>query len=166
MKKFTFLIILTFVCIGCSDKRKLNKYSTVQAIEEISKTIVNTWNEGNYEGFMAALDEEIVLLPQNAPPVEGYIAVSELYKNSFGAFNFEVNETIKEIKVFGDWAYEYVFWNGSMNPKDGSTPIKFNNKVICIYKKQEDTSWKMYRCMYSSNDVPEELHIPDTSVNL
>lgn len=150
MKKIIFLFLLIFVCMACTDKSKLNKNSSVQAIEEISKTVVNTWNEGNYEGFMATLDEEIVLLPQNAPPVEGYAAVSELYKNSFAAFNFEVNETIKEIKVFGDWAYEYVFWTGSMNPKDGKTPIKFNNKVIGIYKKQEDSSWKMYRCMYSA----------------
>ena len=95
MKKFTLLLILIFVLIGCSDKVKLNKNTAVQAIEEVSTTVVKAWNEGNYEGFMASLDAEIVLLPQNAPPIEGFAAVSELYKNSFATFNFEVNETIK-----------------------------------------------------------------------
>ena len=53
--------------------------------------------------------------------------------------------------VFGDYAYSMEIWKGSMNPKDGSTPIVFDNTDMSIYKRQADNTWKIWRAMYNSN---------------
>ena len=127
----------------------------------MSNKVVKAWNEGDYEGFMTFFDDSAILLPQNAPSIIGVQSIASLYSNSFETFTLKVNNTIDEIYASGDYAYEIGAWVGSMNPKDGSTPIEFNNKVLCFCKRQVDGSWKGYRWMYNTNDVPEELHLPE-----
>lgn len=38
-----------------------------------------------------------------------------------------------------------------MIPKDGSSPIVFDNIEMSIYKRQADNTWKIWRAMYNSN---------------
>ena len=38
-----------------------------------------------------------------------------------------------------------------MIPKDGSSPIVFDNTEMSIYKRQADNTWKIWRAMYNSN---------------
>ena len=169
MNKYSISLIMLglLVAFSCQEKINIAKENEeaikadIQAIRNVSMAVVKTWNEGDYEGFMKFFDDDAILLPQNVPSVKGIQAVSSLYRNSFNNLTFKVSDTIEETQVFGDYAYELGNWTGSMNPKDGSTPITFNNKVICIYKRQADRSWKIYRWMYSSNEVPEELHISE-----
>jgi ketosteroid isomerase-like protein len=163
MKTFeiSFLLITIFVFIACTAEDKVDTKADVEAIRTVSMAVVTTWNEGDYDGFMTYIDDEAILLPQNAPTVKGIEAISSLYSNSFKNFSLEVENSIEEIQVYGDYACELGTWIGSMNPKDGSTPIDFNNKVLCIYKRQTNSLWKMYRLMYSSNEAPEKLHIPE-----
>jgi len=159
------LILLTFiisVCYACTSEKKINYSVEIETIRGISLDIVKAWNEGDYEGFIKYMDENAILLPQNTASMKGFEAISKLYTESFKNMSFEVDASIDEVQVFGDYAYEIGIWKGSINPKDGSNPISFNNKTITIYKRLTDGSWKIYRWMYNSNEPPENLHIPDS----
>ena len=150
--------LVLVVATSCQEKNDIEKEAVkadVQAIRNVSMAIVKAWNEGDYEGYIKYMDDDVILLPQDSPSIKGIQAVSSLYKNSFDNLTFKVSDTIEETQVFGDYGYELGNWTGSINTKDGSTPITFNNKVIDIYKRQVDRSWKIYRIMYSSNEAPE-----------
>jgi ketosteroid isomerase-like protein len=77
--------------------------------------------------------------------------IRSTYKTEFDSFDFDVTITTEEIHVSGDLAFSHELWKGSMNPKDGSEPIIFENKNLVIYKRQVDGSWKTWRAMFSSN---------------
>ncbi len=99
----------------------------------------------------------LMILPPNAPPFGGMETIRSIYKTEFGSNDFDITITTEEIHVSGDLAYSHSFWKGSMNPKDGSEPIVFDNKALSIYKRQSDGSWKIWRGMYSSNaPLPSE----------
>ena len=155
MKNTVFLIAIIFILFACTSEKKMDYSTEIETVRNMSMDILNAWNEGDYERFIAYMDENAILLPQNTPSMKGFESISKLYKESFENLNFKVNATIDEIQVFGDYAYEIGTWKGSMNPKDGSTPIIFNNKTIAIYKRQTDGSWKIYRWMYNSNEGAE-----------
>lgn len=156
MKKLAKLLAtIVYLTFACTTADRTDTEADVKSISDNSMKVVKAWNEGDYEGFMKFIDEDAILLPQNAPNIEGIEAIKSLYSNSFKNFTFIVVESLDEINVFGDFGYTLGSWVGSMNPVDGSDPINFNNKVLAIYKKQPDGSWLIYRMFYSSNEIPQ-----------
>ena len=126
----------------------------VQAIRSLSQEISRTWNENDFEGYMALMDEEAMVLLANGPTLKGIEEIRSLYSNSFNLNSFDLTATTEEIHVGGDIAFSRDTWIGSANPKDGGEPIVFDNKTIFIYKKQADGSWKIWRNIYNSNTPP------------
>jgi uncharacterized protein (TIGR02246 family) len=149
-----FLICLTF---SCQQGEEVAEESVIdvevdkEAIQSLLNECSRVWNEGDYEGFMAIIDDEAMFLPPNAPCFGGMETIREVYKTEFNSYDFDVTITTKEIQVSGDMAYSLDVWKGSMIPKDGSDPVVFDNKNLVIYKRQADGSWKTWRAMYSSN---------------
>ena len=164
MNKRLMVVPLIFVlcfAFGCQRTEELAEEpvvdveADVQAIQSLLDECSRAWNEGDYEGFMAIIDEDAMFLPPNAPPFGGMEKIRSVYKTEFDSFDFDVTITTEEIHVSGDLAYSLDIWKGSMMPKDGSEPIPFENKNLVIYKKQNDGSWKTLRAMFSSNTPPE-----------
>lgn len=163
MKKLWMILLLVFLmCLNFSCqqpveetvekvKSALDVEADIAAIEILTKECSRAWNEGDYEGYMALIDENALFLPPNALTFGGIEAIKSLYSNSFNSLDFDVTITTEEIHVAGDLAFSRDGWKGSMNPKDGSEPILFDNKTLSIYKRQADGSWKYWRVMYSSN---------------
>jgi ketosteroid isomerase-like protein len=149
-----FLLCFTFSCQKAeevAEEPAVDVEADVEAIKDIIDNIMKTWNEGDYEGYMALIDEEAMFLPPNAPTVSDTETIRSIYKNQFDSVDLDLTIINKEIHVFGDLAFSRDGWKGSLNPKDSSEPILFDNKIITIYKKQPDGSWKIWRAMFNSN---------------
>jgi uncharacterized protein (TIGR02246 family) len=153
-----FLFCFAFSCQQTEEAAEepvVDVEADVQAIKSVIDEAGRAWNEGDYEGFMAIIDEDAMFLPPNAPPIGGMETIRPVYKTEFDSFDFDVTITTEEVHVCGDLAFSLDIWKGSMIPKDGSEPIPFENKNLVIYKKQDDGSWKTFRAMFSSNTQPE-----------
>ena len=123
-----------------------------EEVKAISNAIVTAWNDGNYEAFMNQIDTNAIFYPPGDSPIAGIDAIKTVYKTYFEIFNFEVNETIDEVTGSGDYCYVIGNWSGSMHPIDGSSPIHYNNKLLTIYKKQEDDTWRIYRNIFNTSN--------------
>ena len=163
MKKLLMVIPLVFLfcfAFSCQQAEEVAQEpvvdveADVQAIRSVIDESGRAWNEGDYEGFMAIIDENAIFLPPNAPPLRGMETIRPVYKTEFDSFDFDVTITTEEVHVCGDLAFSLDIWNGSMMPKDGSEPIDFDNKNLVIYQRQPDGSWKTLRAMFSSNTPP------------
>jgi len=167
MKKiFTILPLVFLLCFtfGCQKAEEVAEEPAVDvgvdveadiaAIESLTNQVMNAWNEGDYEGCMALIDEEAMILLANGPTLEGIEVIRSTYRTSFDSMDFDLTLTTEEIHVYDNIAFSRDNWKGSMNPKDGSEPIVFDNKVISIYKRQPDGSWKIWRNIYNSNTPP------------
>jgi len=152
-----FLLCLTFGCQKgeeMAEEPAVDVAADVEAIKGIIDEITRTWNEGDYEGNMVLIDEEAMFLLANGPTLKGIEEIRSLYSNSFNMNTFDLTTTTDEIHVCGDLAFSRDNWKGSINPKDGSKPTLFDNKVITIFKRQSDGSWKIWRVIYNSNTPP------------
>jgi uncharacterized protein (TIGR02246 family) len=151
------LLCFTFSCQKAEEVAEepvVDVEADIEAIRSVSQEISRTWNENDFEGYMALMDEEAMVLLANGPTLKGIEEIRSLYSNSFSQNSFDVKTATEEIHVGGDIAFSRDTWTGSANPKDGSEPIVFDNKTIFIYKKQTDGSWKIWRNMYNSNIPP------------
>jgi uncharacterized protein (TIGR02246 family) len=142
------------ITVAKAVKRDMNYEADIEAIRSLSQEISRTWNENDFEGWMASIDDDAMILLANGPTLKGIEEIRALYSNSFSLNSFDVTSTTEEIHVEGDIAFSRDTWVGSINPKDGGEPIVFDNKAIFIYKKQADGSWKIWRNIYNSNIPP------------
>jgi ketosteroid isomerase-like protein len=149
-----FLLCFTFGCQKAEEVAEepvVDVEADVQAIKSLIAECSRAWNEEDYEGFMATIDDEAMFLPPNAPPISDMETIRAAYRNEFDSSDFDLTITTEEIHVSGDLAFSLDNWTGSANPKDGSDPIMFDNKNLIIYKRQADGSWKTWRVMFNSN---------------
>ena len=151
MKKLTFLIASTFLIITCCTNELPDVKSDIEALKILSVEMEKVWNEGDYEGFIALIDEEAIFKGPGNAPYKGIENLRTFYEEFFNNLTFKLKITSEEISVFGDYAYSMEIWKGSMNPKDGSPPIIFDNTDVTIYKRQANNTWKVWRTMYNTN---------------
>ena len=157
MKRIAFtLVSFVFVFIACSTDDKTDTANDLEDLKNLSEKVETVWNEGDIEGFLALIDDEALFKGPDKPSIVGIEKLSDFYKGFFSALNFNVEIISEEIYVFGDYAYSLETWRGSMSPKDGSTPIFFDNTDLAIYKRQADNTWKVWRTMYNTNSPPIE----------
>jgi uncharacterized protein (TIGR02246 family) len=155
---FAFLMCFAFACQQAEEaveEPAQDVKADVEAIKSLIEETSRTWNENDFEGYMALLDNEAVFLLDSGPTLEGIEALRSLYTNSFNLNTFNLEITTAEIYVWGNTAFSRDSWKGSMNPKDGSEQVIFDNKTITLYKRQTDGAWKIWRCIYNSNLPPD-----------
>ena len=152
MKKTNIILLLfAFALFACSTNDKPDVTDDLEALKSYSKEVGKVLNEGDFEGFMALIDDEAIFKGPDHSSVVGIEALRDFYNGFFNTLTFNVEINLEEIYVFGEYAYSMEIWKGSMIPKDGSTPIVFDNTDMSIYKRQADNTWKIWRALYNSN---------------
>jgi ketosteroid isomerase-like protein len=70
---------------------------------------------------------------------------------------FQITDYIlsfNEVKIVGDWAFEWGTYSGTVKPVDGGDAIRTTGNLIRVLKRDSDGSWKIARAMY---DSPAEM---------
>ncbi len=95
--------------------------------------------------------EDAIALPPNAPAVKGHEAIIAFVQKLFPPV-FDYKQDLLEIEEFGDLAYDLESWSMSITPPEGQA-VTDTGKLIWIWRKQANGSWKVWREMWSS-DLP------------
>jgi ketosteroid isomerase-like protein len=104
--------------------------------------------------------DDIVMLAPGEPPVVGREANAKRLETSANAMkNVEImayDEQWQEVRIQGDWGYEWGAISGRTRPFSGKeASYKFN--VMRILNRQPDGSWKIARSIYNdATPAPEK----------
>lgn len=152
MKNFILFIICCLVLLSCTTNQTEEDYSKdIAEIKDISAKIAQSWNNEDLETFMSFMHNDVMALAPDMAPLNGYEALMETYGNYFEIYDIQLTERIEEVECFGDGAYEWYNWEGSLTPKSEGDPVVFDNKAFYIYKKSDEGAWKVWRIMFNSN---------------
>lgn len=149
-----FIILIALVAIVC-------KPSGPAMLSDADRAAIKKTTEQGLAMFTAATKdnqayvkffytEDAIILPPNAPAVEGHAAILD-FLQTFPSFSDYRQET-QEIEGFGDFAYDRETYSVMMMPP-GLPAVKDTGKIIWIWKKQTDGTWKLWREIWSS-DLP------------
>ena len=91
--------------------------------------------------------EDATVIPPNGPAIKGRDALLTMFQ-TFPP-TFEYKQTRREFEGFGNFAYDLEDW--SMTTKlSGTATSTDTGRLVWIWRKQADGSWKVWREIYSS----------------
>jgi uncharacterized protein (TIGR02246 family) len=95
--------------------------------------------------------EDGMLLPPNGALVQGPAAMQKFFEGWPKITEFK--ENVAEIEGDGNLAYVRGTYDMTMIPAGAKTPLKDTGKILAIWRKQADGSWRVTRVAWNS-DVP------------
>lgn len=128
----------------------------MQNDEQAIRHLVSTWltasENGKTEEVLKLMSEDVIFLMPGQPPMRKRDFISG--QSALKDVDIQATADIREIKVFGDWAY---CWNNlavSVTPRNGSPPVKRVGNVVSILRKEADR-WVIFRDANMLTVVPE-----------
>jgi ketosteroid isomerase-like protein len=104
------------------------------------------------EGYVSYFATNAVVLPPNAPAVEGQDAIRQwIQKELTEWFTRDARFIPGPMQVSNGWAMRRFGITGKRVSKNGGATTEFDNKYLDILQKQSDGSWKFVSRMWSSN---------------
>ena len=130
-----------------------NETKIKAAVEDRYKEWIAAANKKDAAALTNLYDENAVLMPKEEEPVIGKAAIGEYYKKlvadpHFVPFTLTLNWN--SFHVVGDIMIATSVFEGDVT-RDGKQ-THFRGKNLLVWKKQKDTSWKIFRYMY--DEIP------------
>ena len=142
-----------------SDAESSEQVSDLEAITALSEENVAAINASDVSTLLGEFTDDVVFLPMDQPPVVGKAAFEAWVRPIYEQYDFEIEGTIKEVVVAGDWAFEWGLMTGTVRPLAGGEDTQIDAKYVYVYERQSDGSWKCAYDIVSSN-VPSALPNP------
>ena len=95
--------------------------------------------------------EDGILMPPNGPVVQGRAAMQKFFAGFPKITAFK--ENVVEIAGYGDLVHPRGTYEMTMMPPGAKTPLTDIGKVLAVWRKQPDGSWRVARVMWNS-DLP------------
>jgi uncharacterized protein (TIGR02246 family) len=117
----------------------------LHAIEAINQRDVQFALAGDAAMMMSQWTDDFVLLPPAGPILRGRTVIADAFRGVESPEIVEYLLDIQEIKVLGDYAFEWGTYQYSVRPRAGGETIRTGGKLMRILQRQPDGSWKMHR---------------------
>jgi uncharacterized protein (TIGR02246 family) len=114
--------------------------------ERAIRSLIETWMAASKAGDLTTVlslmtDDVIFMVPGKEPfGKESFVRASENMKNR----RFDGRSEIKEIQVFGDWAYLRNYLEVNM-AREEAAPARRSGYTLTILRKQADGRWLLAR---------------------
>lgn len=102
--------------------------------------------------------DDIVTMHPGAPAIVGKAAnIAKLQagiEQMKGQEIMAYNEEFQEVRIQGDWAYEWGTITGRTRPFTGGNEAAYKFNIMRILQRQPDGSWKVARSIYNDTEPP------------
>ena len=136
-----------------AERKKFSEKEKLIEIENLHQTDREASLNGDFATLITLMTDDCVLLPPGEPPIAGKSAIRKYFdaqKEQLRSIEIiEYTHDFQEIKILGDWAYEWCFFSNTAKPKDGGEPIQGRGKLFRILCLQDDGSWKVARSIWN-----------------
>lgn len=148
------LVFVSLSVSACASKKD-GTSADIDAINSLHQRDMEASKKWDVDTLASLWADDIVTLTQGEPPMIGKdanrAAMLRLRDESNGIQISDYILSFNEVKIVGDWAFEWGTYSGTVKPADGGDAIRTTGKVIRVLKKDSDGSWKIARAMYDSD---------------
>lgn len=149
------------VLASCSPKAPPpDPAADIAAIEELYSKWRTAVETGNIAGYIASLDDEIIMIPPGGQDVAGIAAYEEFLGPVFQMASYKITPvTPFDIEIMGDVAlvrYDYVvsltLKNQDAAPAAGALTAQVNaSKYFDVARRQQGGGWKVVRHTWNAS---------------
>ena len=140
MKNLSIATVLLFIFSSCNQQPVVDQKAEEEKLMELSRQWAKSQSNEEYLGYWA---EDALFKSPGEPVLRGTAEISKMLERDSQIPGFEVDWEPKEafVSKSGDLGYLIENLRVSMNDSLGNK-MEFYNKVVTIWKKQEDGTWK------------------------
>jgi uncharacterized protein (TIGR02246 family) len=135
----------------------MDKESDISAIKNTMKQYVKGVNTGDFDLYMSCWADNGVQMPPDTLAKVGKEQIREHMKSVFDQMNMEVTTlSFEDVNVYGDLGFTRCNYRLEATPKAGEE-VDYappEGKVLTLYERQSDGSWKMVYDCYNSSPSP------------
>lgn len=117
--------------------------------EEAIRRIFSAWQhasmEGDIETLRGLMAEDIVFLTAEFPPIIGRETFLEMSRSTSRPFQIDFEGELKELEIFGDWAYAWNHLVVNVTPAEGDAHIRRSGNILTVLHKEPDGRWMLKR---------------------
>jgi uncharacterized protein (TIGR02246 family) len=145
---------------ACQSKKNQKDLEALARIEELHRRDITASKARDFKTLLSLWTEDgVLLMPGEGPTVgkealkaymDGQAKISQAYRIKKYEHKWE------EIKVIGDWAFEWGFFNADAEMIKGREIIKQQGKLLRILKRQKDGSWKAARAIGHYDETSDD----------
>ena len=153
------LLFIVFTLTACQPV-ETSYEADVAAIRSLTAAWEAAIQAEDVPALLALCADDIVLMPPDAPIVRGKQALEESYRSLFEQSAVKATwpvEGTEEIVVANDWAFHMSEFTVRMSPKTGGEATEEYGKLIMIFQRQPDGSWKFAREIWNRNSPPPNM---------
>jgi ketosteroid isomerase-like protein len=147
-------LLVSLTASSCASKQE-GTSADLEAINALHQRDMEASKKWDVDTLVSLWSDDIVTLTQGEPPVIGKdanrAAILRLREESSEVQITDYILSFNEVKVAGDWAFEWGTYSGTVKPVAGGDAIRTTGKVIRVLKKDSNGSWKIARAMYDSD---------------
>lgn len=138
------LILVTFLFISCSITSQINEGNQedinmiISNIKDFSVAVMNS----DYQSIGMAYTIDAKIFPNNTDIIHGREAIIKYWTLPEGVQTKYHKITPEEIKILGNEAYDYGYYEGTTLRSNG-TESSWKGKYVIVWKKINQ-DWKMY----------------------
>jgi uncharacterized protein (TIGR02246 family) len=129
----------------------------LRAIEALHRHDIDAVLAGDPMALVPQWTEDLVAILPTGSVLRGraaYAAFAEQTRDQMQGIEILANVVdYEEVKVLGDYAYEWGTYRATMRPRGGGETVAYAGKLLRILQRQSDGTWKMHRGI-STNDLP------------
>ncbi len=119
------------------------------ADEQAIRSAIQTWMQASADGdlprVLALVDDDVVFIGPGRPAMRGKDAFGAATKAMAGNVRIEGVSDIREVRVFGDWAYVWTDLTITMHPAGIGAPTHRSGPGLSVWRKNADGNWVIFR---------------------
>ncbi len=150
------LVLLSISFSSCGSKKD-GSSADIEAINALHQRDMEASRKFDVDTLASLWADDIVTLSQGEPPLIGKDAnrasILRLREESRDLQIADYILSFNEVKIVGDWAFEWGTYSGTVKPVAGGEAIRTTGKVMRVLKKDPDGSWKVARAMYDDDQM-------------
>lgn len=147
------LALASITVAACASKKD---GADIDAINKLHQREMDASRKWDIDTLASLWTDDVVMLPAGEPALIGRDAnrasITRLRDESGSAQIGDYILSFNEVKVTGDWAFEWGTYSGTLAPEGGGESLRATGKVIRVLRKDADGSWKIARAMYNSDE--------------
>jgi uncharacterized protein (TIGR02246 family) len=149
---FSTLAICLFPAAFAWSAYGQNANTIPAAIDKLHKDDITATISRDVEALTALYDDDAVLLQPGTPPIVGKAAFRDFMKQMLAKSSsvkvVEYVPDIRDIRVTGDVAYEWGYFDAAQKSSEQQAPKSLRAKLLRVIRRQPDGSWKFTRVMW------------------
>lgn len=130
-RSLLLVVIFATAALGCRQPTSL-RFTTADE-EEVTRTgkeEIGAFSAGDIAGNLAAMTEDVVLMPANEPMRKGKDAMRAWLEGIHTKFILDIRYVESDVEISGDMAIQRYVGVGTLTPKAGGAPIEDRFKGI------------------------------------